>query len=249
LRLIKELAHRKHIRRSIYNSDEFGMIRTRLDELETASQTEIHTAENLFDCTKEVQDRTSYSPELMVIQVPIVGILKAVKKSREYRIINGALVMCNDPVRLSIPEEPSAQQYRKSMIPFEELNRASLGDTMGQGNIAKAVVYVAVEGNCGTFTIQEFTPHCTLESAAGDTYVRVLNHHFAIRPELSRVRHGKLEVRLGHTIEEGLVPLTKANERLYTKRSEKLFHRADMPRGFIKSPGGRSVTAQLQPEL
>jgi hypothetical protein len=184
---------------------------------------------------------------LMLIQAPVVGIVKPMRKSKEYKIINGALIMVDD-VQLSINEEPCHEAYQKERIPFEQLVGAEGHKAMGVENSARAIVYVAAEVPCGIFTFQEVTPSDTVETGMKDTYVRVINHQFIIAPEASNKKGRKIEVRLHHTITEGLMPKVKECNAFFARRNEKLFYRSDMPNGFIKQQGGNAVSMSMPME-
>ena len=234
LRLIRILGERIHCRYSIYNNDLYQKIRERLNRLEDASGAHVRCAENLLDCTTYVQDgKVPYiEPEMMLIQAPIIGIMKPIKKSKEYKIINGAFVLCDD-VRFSIPEEPCHMQYKKALVPFQDIKMQKV--MMGQPDRCRAVAYIAAVCRQGVFNFQEYSPSDTVTTWRGQSYVRLLNHQFLVRPELSKT---STEVRLTHLITEGLVPDIRSNRRFFVKSSEKLFYRSDMPTGYIKNAKG-----------
>lgn len=244
LRLLRILGDREHVRYSIYNSGAFQMIRSRLNDLERVAEARILTAENLIDCTIGVSNYQTVAPELMLIQTPIIGILKPIKKSKEYKIVNAALVLCND-ILVSVPTEPSAKEYEKVFTPFK--------DFYAEGGVfesvypveAKSIAYLAVECRQGVFNFQEYFPGDGMISSSGRNYRRVVNHLYTVGPE--RGVNLKREVRLQHTIAEGLIPDIPSNRWFLTKTSGKLFYRSDMPDGYIKEPGGNVRTEIPKP--
>lgn len=244
--LLRVLANRPHVRYSTYVTGEYQILQDRLHKLEERTGATIHYAENLLDCTSyvtsEQADFRQKSPETMIIAAPITGILKPVRKSKEYRIINGVLGMCTDEVRLAIEEEPCFDDYEAIRIPFQRYYRNQFHAAAGEPNNAKAVVYILAEVPGGIFSFQEFTPNATIVSR-DSKYVRLLNHSFTIKPEQSRI-NGKVEgeVRLHHEIQEGLIPYIKENQKYLQKHYEKLFYRSDMPSGIYKTPDGKIVT-------
>jgi hypothetical protein len=76
----------------------------------------------------------------------------------------------------------------------------------------------------------------------------VINHQFIIAPEASNKKGRKIEVRLHHTITEGLMPKVKECNAFFARRNEKLFYRSDMPNGFIKQQGGNAVSMSMPME-
>lgn len=244
MRLVRILGHRQHVRYSIYDSEEYALIRNRMNQLEEKSCAVIRIAENLFDCTDYADKAPRHSPSMMLIAAPVLGIVKPMRKSKDYRIINGALIMCNDPVQISISTEPCNSEYAKERIPFANLVQVAGHRSTGTNNEANAIVYIAVEAPSGIFTFQEMVPSNTIESARRDTYARVINHQFTVAPE-SNPRNQKIEVRLHHVITESLMAKVKENNAFFARRNEKLFHRSDMPPGFTKSRGGDVITVSM----
>ena len=247
-RLRNIIAHRPHVRRSIYSSQRYDIIRTSLDELAAASNATVYTAENLFDCTEEASQNSHTSPDLMLIQAPIIGLVYPIGKSHTYRIINGAFVLCKDPVRLAIPGEPCYDEYQKVMTPFSHLSRYSFMGIRGQVGTAKAVVYIAVEAPNGSFSFQEYIPGNVMTSAMGDEYAHMLTHSFINAPAATVNAHSSYQwmyVYLRHNIDEGLIQVTPEHKRFLVAQNEKIFKRADLPDGYYKSPGGATVSVAL----
>ena len=248
LLLLRILGSRPHVRYSIYESEEYEILRRRLEQLGSASNSTIRYSENLLDATSLVENSNRFrqmSPETMIVAAPIVGVLKPIRKSKEYKVINGVLGMCTDDVQLAIPEEPSFQEYDKVRIPFQDFYRTQFHKASGEPNRAKAVVYTAVECAGGVFSFQEFTPNAIVE-IKDEKYVRTINHLFTIQPELGSRDFGNAptpQVRLRHKIEEGLIPYIKENQKFLKKHYEKLFYRSDMPNGIYKMPGGQIVSS------
>lgn len=246
LRLIRVLASRPHVRYSVYDGEEYHILRKRLHQLEEFTNSTIHYSENLLDCTSYVQTSKKIrqkAPETMIIGAPIIGVLKPIRKSKEYKLINGVLGMCTDDVQLAIDEEKCFDEYTKIRVPFTEYAAGIHYRSQGDANRAKAVVYVCVEAPTGVFSFQEFTPNATI-SVGSDQYVRTIQHSFTIAPEFLRVNgRERWEVRLSHSIKEGLIPNIKENQKYLKKHYEKLFYRSDMPNGTYKLPGGQVMTS------
>lgn len=244
LKLLDILGRRPHVRYSIYESAEYEILRKRLDQLGSATGSTIRYSENLLDATTYAQSGKfrQTSPETMIIGAPIVGVLKPIRKSKEYKVINGVLGMCTDDVQLAIPEEPSFSEYSKVRIPFQEFYRSQFHKASGEPNKAKAVVYAVIECASGVFSFQEFTPNAVVKIKDSD-YVRTLSHNFTVKPELTSGGKNIPKVRLRHTIEEGLIPLIRENQKFLKKHYEKLFYRSDMPNGVYKMPGGQIVSS------
>lgn len=247
VRLSQMLVNRRHIRHSIYDSEVFGLIKRRLEELSNASGATIRVAENLFDITQEatsIVGRGKGDPDLFFIQAPVVGIVYPINKSHSYRIINGAFVLCKEPVRLAVPSEPCYDEYAKLCNPMASMSRESFMTIRAKSGTTKAVVYLAVEAPNCSFDFQEYLPSETITSTLEDEYVYMLNHHFMVSPYLYETPNHRtrgMAVRLGHTIEESLIQKLSEHKRYFFPQDEKLFKRSDMPPGFHKTPGGKSV--------
>lgn len=239
LAFLKILGRRKHIRRTIYDDTLYHAIRKRLDQLAEAAEVEhIAMADNLLDATKEVQDVAVGSTETFLIQVPCMGNVYPIKKSKNYKLIHGILINCAEDCLMAIPDEPCYQDYMDALIPFNKnLGKVASGMTL-RYNTTKTVAYIVVEATKGTFQFQEFLPGDKLMSG-GMWYVRTLVHHFCIEPEVGNASTGReIVVRLRHHIQQGLLPDTKANKIYMTRRGVKLFHRSDIPEGFKRSASG-----------
>jgi len=247
LRLLRVLASRPHVRyNTLVGTDETAMLLMRLDALADAADVgNIKCAEDLFDFTTRISGFKKASPDLMLIQCPLSqnGIQKPIRKSKEYRIINGVLVVCNDPVMMSIKEEPCDSEYRKSRTPFKDIIHVRGHLAAGEPNIARAISYVAVEAQCGIFSFQEFTPSHSINTSKNDNMIRVLNHVFTVKPEEVMNKMGPgINVRLHHTILESLVPNTPANQKYFRKsKNEKLYARTNLPDGYCKDKDGKLV--------
>lgn len=244
MRFIRILAHRQHVRYTVYDSEEYHQVRARLDAMEEKCGGSVSIAENLFDFTDYAEAQYRHSPQLMLIQAPVIGTVKPMRKSKDYRIINGAFIRCDDCV-MTIPEEPCHTEYDKLRIPFADLVDAPGQKSLGTINQARAIVYVAVETPSGIFTFQEVMQGQVIETSKEDIYVRVVNHQFTIAPEVTHKK--RIEVRLHHTITESLMPKVAETNAFFARRREKLFYRSDMPPGFIKSQGGNYLTVTMPP--
>lgn len=247
LRLLRILASRPHVRyNTLVGSDETAMLFLRLDALATAAKVApLKCAEDLFDFTTRIADFKKSSPELMLIQCPFSqnGIQKPIRKSKEYRLINGVLVVCNDPVMMSIKEESCDIEYRTSRTPFRDIIRVRGHLAAGEPNIARAISYIAVEPQGGIFSFQEYTPAHSVTTSRNDTMIRVLNHVFTIKPEEVMGKNGPgIDVRLKHNILESLVPNTPANQKNFRKcKNEKLYARTNLPDGYCKDKDGKLI--------
>lgn len=245
VRLMALLSSRRHVRHSIYSSERFRILQERLNELSAHTGAQIRTAENLFDITLDaVTDGMRPSPDLFLIQSPILGVLAPIEKSRSYRIINGAFVICKEPVICALKCESSYKAYQAIDGVF-----AASGITNSLS--AKAVAYLAIECPNGQFTFQEFIPKLRrAEDAFRNKYVTCIIHNFAIEPYIlpHPTKVTVFNVRLAHELRTSLIQDTPEHRHLFSPRNEKLFKRSDMPPGFYKSPGGKSVTVGLDME-
>ena len=248
-RMVNVLGHRKHVRHSAYGSACYDLIRARLDELAAYAGVKIFMAENLLDITVDAcTDGERPSPDMMLIQAPIIGLVYPIKKSHTYKIINGAFVLCKDPVRLAIPDEPSYNAYKRVENPFASLSKEPFMTIRGNVDTAKAVVYMAVEAPCGFFAFQEYIPGTTMNNVMEDEYARMLTHSFMVAPRKSTMESGRfagMEIYLKHDIQEGLIQVTNAHSRYLTAQDEKLFKRSDLPDGVFKSPGGQVASTNI----
>lgn len=248
-RLIRHLAMLNHQRLCQYGSHEYEILRQRLNEMADVAGIPIHCAEDLMDATTRVTKQSNspeWSPDLYIVAVPVVGYVKPIVRSKEYRLINGAYVTAPDEIRLSIEEEPCHHEYDKVRIPFADLqHRTKSLQATAVPNVARGIVYMAIEVPCGTFTMQEFRPTDAVR-ASGRDFVRVLNHHFHVEPELYSGGVGStdnsLTARLSHTIEEGIIPKTRANKRFMGHFSPKMFHRTNLPPGYVMRSDGTVET-------
>lgn len=242
LQFLKMLGSLKHIRRTIYDDRLYYSIRNRLSTLaQVAEVPHISMADNLLDATLCVQEESVTSPETFLIQVPVMGILHPIKKSKEYSLINGVLMNCAEDCLVAIPEEPCFKDFMSALIPFQaDLGKQAPGMCLHQIS-TKLVVYIVVEVTKSTFQFQEFLPGDKL-SSNGMEYVRTLTHYFNIKPELigSSFSSG-IAVRLRHHIMEGLLPKTNANKIYLSRRGVKLFHRSDIPNGFMRRADGEII--------
>lgn len=245
VRLMALLSSRRHVRHSIYSSERFTILQERLRELSEHTGARIRTAENLFDITLDaVSDGLRPSSDLLLIQSPILGVLAPIEKSKSYRIINGAFVICREPVRCALKCESSYKSY-------STLDTVLMAAGMGNDMCVKAVTYLALECPSGQFTFQEFIPKIQrVEDASKNKYVTCIIHNFAIEPYiLSHPTKGtRFNVRLAHELRTSLIQDIPEHRHLFSPRNEKLFKRSDMPPGFYKSPGGKLVTVGLDME-
>lgn len=247
-RVIRHLAMLKHQRLCQYGSHEYEILRQRLNEMADTAGIPIHCAEDLMDVTTRVTKKPptfEFSPDLYIAAVPVIGYVKPIVKSKEYRLINGAYVSTPDEVRLSIEEEPCHHEYDKVRVPFADLQYKTRAlEAMAVPNVARGIVYMVVETPCGSFTMQEFRPSDIIRTSSQD-YVRVLNHHFHVEPELYdsvSSSNTSLVARLKHTIEEGIVPKTRENKQFMGHFSPKLFHRTNLPPGYVMRSDGTIET-------
>ena len=253
LQLLRILASRPHLRCSIYNNPEYGILRKRLDHMSDRYGFHVQTAENLLDCTDRITGAYASivppgkvapkvilpgkSPELMLIQAPITGILSPIRKDPKFRLINGTFLCCKEAVMAAIPEEPCFNEYQKELIPFKGVYAGKGHRSLASQNNTKRIVYVAIESPGGIFSFSEYMPDKIINSGDLD-YARLVQHTFSVAPELVR---DTVEVRLHHTITEGLIPSIPENHWYLTRRNEKLFYRGDTPDGFIKQSGGNVI--------
>lgn len=250
MRLLRILASRKHVRYTPYDSWEYELLRQRLS-IHNSGEFHVQIADNIFDCTDDYPNayyqtyRNTNEHALMLIQAPISGLLRPIKKSKDYKIINGALIIGQDTVQMSLASEPSYKNYSELVAPFGALSRFTSVQGLSQSNQTKTVVYLAVEAPCGVFTFQEYQPGQTVKSSSR-TYARLLSHSFVVQPEQNGA---DIEVRLRHNILEGLIHVGRETRTLLSKQSTKLFHRSDMPDGFVKSKGGDTVTVKTNPSI
>lgn len=234
------LADRKHIRHSRYQSDIYNLIRIRLHELADASHSEsyIRYADNMLDATIHAADivgRKNGSPDTMLIAAPLMGIMSPIKKSQTYRILNGALVVCKEPIHFTVDGEPSYDEYQKILYPFRysrtDVNAITLGDT------AKAVAYVAVETPNDAFTFQEYSNSVVYTDHKNEEYCYMISHNFSLEPYMSGTR--VKSVRLNHDLQEGVMRKNPPHRRfLNPSRDETLFKRSDLPNGIFKNADG-----------
>lgn len=252
MQFLKLMRKRPHQRLNIYDSDVYNRLRNRMNTIAHMNETVIRSAENLIDLTDRVQgvvpratdDEPVFIPKdgaIMLIQAPVTGLLNPIRKSRDYKIINGALVVSSEPVMMALPEEPCKTEYHKMKFPFSGVYNYSMLGADTPSAVSKTIVYLAVEAPGCTFSFNEYmSSNGSITTPDGMNYSRVLTHAFNIMPELSG---DVVETRLRQTISEGLIPNTPENARFLTKRpSEKLFYRADMPTGFVKRDGMVSTT-------
>lgn len=245
-RLIRMLASNGHLRYCLYGSHEYALIRERLNEMADEAGIPINCAEDLMDTTAyAVKHRNQQAPDMYLIAVPVVGFVKPIHRSKEYRIINGAYVVAQDEIRLSIEEEPCHGYYDRVRVPFAHLQHKTKDlQATAVPNKARGIVYLAVEVPCGSFTIQEFRPTDVLKCAGRD-YVRVIDHHFHLAPELYdslNTVNTTLVARLSHTIEEGVIPKTLQNKRFLGPFNHKMFHRTNLPVGYVMRSDGTVET-------
>lgn len=246
-RVIHTLSQRKHVRHSIYDSHRFELIRERLHELSEATDRPIRYAENLLDATPDaVGEDCRPSPDTMIIQAPIMGIVPPIKKSHNHRIINGTLVLCKEPVYVTIDGEPSKQEYEKiTHKPFAARPNLSVA---AHGVYAKAIFYAILECPSCSFSFQEYFPKDRVQGSNNLEYVYMVNHSFNVDPVVytnMKNQKTRMSVRLGHSIQEGLIQDTPAHSKYFRAQDEKLFKRSDMPPGFTKSPGGQTVSVKI----
>lgn len=241
-RLLYVLSNRNHHRHSIYKSNTFDILRDRIEDLQNASGATIRVAENLMDITLDACIDEHTSPDLMIIQAPTRGIIYPIRKACTYRIINGAFVLCHEDVMTAVPCEPVYQQYRGLTVPMRFLENSTTTTNIGcwNGN-ANAVVYIAVESFGGTFSFPEYLSTQRMRAPNGDDMVYMLSHNFNIVPYTTG-KNMITALRLGHEIQEGFILDTPAHRKYFTPSNQKLFKRSDMPDGFFKSPGGKTIT-------
>lgn len=245
-RLRKLLSSRPHVRHSAYNSEVFSLIDERLAKLSEASDGALCAiAENLFDCTTNAKSAPGHYPETMIMGVPILGLLAPIKKSRNYKVINGCLVITKEPVVLALPKETSYQAYTNARRPFYDFQK---GKTMIPDE-TKNVVFIAVDVQCGSFSFYEYTRFNAPTTHLN--YRRMLTHHFTLYPYIVPMERKVDDVAdmtmamIKHDIIEGIIPDVKANEKFYGKHPGNLFARSDLPRGFFKSKNGVFTTYEL----
>lgn len=245
MKLLSLLASKPHVRRWYLSSKVYGVLLKRLEHFSRKFEFQYQTAENLLDCTFVAVDQlnrfSSKPPQTMLIQAPITGMLSPIRKTRDYRLINGALSIGGEEVLLAIPGEPSMSEYDVERIPFKNLARSKNAPSYGTFENTKTVVYAVVESHNAVFSFQEYFPKMKI-TANGVTYARLVDHKFMIRPCLNG---DNVEIRLFHDVSEGIIPDTKENFYFLRKKPhENLFSRTDMPSGFTKTPDG-DVVSQL----
>lgn len=247
MRLIRYLATRPHVRHSAYDSELFSLIDDRLAKLSAASDGAVCAiAENLFDCTSLAKFDPKQYPETMIMAAPIMGMLAPIKKSRNYKVINGCFVVTQEPVNYALMEETSSQAYTKARRPFIDYQNTK---TMVPDE-TRNVVYIAVNVQCGSFSFTEYIPRFNA-SMKWMNFRRMLTHHFTLYPYQIETPHPVADpadstmVMIKHDIIEGVIPDVKANEKFYGKHKGNLFARADLPRGFFKSKDGVFTSYEL----
>lgn len=243
MKLLRILAMTPHVRRWYLSSKVYGMLQKRLEHYSRKYEFQFQFAENLLDCTsvaaEQLKKVASRSPQTMLIQAPITGMLSPIRKTRDYRLINGALSIGNEEVLLAIPGEPCMKDYDVERIPFKQLAKGHLAPSYGTFENTKTVVYAVVESHNGIFSFQEYFPKMKV-AANGVNYARLIDHRFTIRP---CVDGNNVEIRLAHNITEGLIPDAKENFYFLRKKPhENLFSRTDMPNGFTKTPDGNVIS-------
>lgn len=243
-KLISNLARRRHVRHSMYDSTRFSAIRERLNDLEKATGVTLRIAENLIDSTSDAcTNGAQASPDLIVAQAPINGIIYPIGKSHVYKIINGAFVLCKDPVWTVVPHEPSYAEYEKILAhPFGDMARSKYMDIKAKNNLAKAIIYIAAEAPHCTFEFREYFPSEGMTNAYDDRYVYMLEHHFMLKP---RVTNNGPFAMLAHEIQESLIMDIPEHRRYFVTHNTKLFKRSDLPSGVYKEPGG-TLTVSLE---
>lgn len=259
--LLRHLVQHPSYRHSIYNSEAYGLIVQRLSELEEAAAKEtgyrvhIQHAENLIDTTtsaKVAANGRPASPDTMLIQVPISGIIPQIRKSAIYLIINGSLVLPDEPVIAALPWENSYQEYQKISQPFRRNRKYS--ETATAPMQCKAVVYLAVECPSNAFYFNESFPSILFKEKANETdgekvkpnsMVYMVSHHFNMVPSTTNPRASFIYPKLSHTIIEGAIPNDAKHRRFFEKKDAILFKRSDMPPGFHKHRGGGAVSVNV----
>lgn len=257
--LERHLVQSWNYRHSVYDSVAYGLLIKRLNEMEDAAASEtgirvpIQYAENLIDTTisaKIAADGAPASPDTMLLQAPVSGIIPQIKKSNVYRIINGSLVLANEPVIASLVWESSYPEYQKLAQPFRTKAK-TYSETATNQNMCKAVVYLAVECPSDTFYFNEsfsnilFKGKQSPDDGTPKSMVYMVSHHFSLIPSSVDPRASFVYPKLTHTIIESAIPNDKRHQRFIQKENAILFKRSDMPPGFHKHRGGNSVSVNL----
>lgn len=258
MELQRMLTRRANYRYSIYNSHYYALITERLKELEDASAKEtgvrnpIQYAENLLDVTTSAKKFNTVppSPDTMLLQIPISGIIPQIKKSNSYRIINGSLVIPDDQVIGALPWESSYREYLKMMNPFFEKSGKPLENTCAPG-YCKSVVYLAIECQANTFYFNESFPSILFKGVKEDENGKnvgmayMVSHHFNMVPSTTNPHASYVYPKLAHSIIEGAIPNDHYHRRFIEKDNAILFKRSDMPPGYRKIKGGTAVSVDI----
>lgn len=244
LRLIKFMGSTNHIRRHIYSDDAIlQMLLTRLGHLAGRYEMEYRIAENVMDFTEKSRETTepyNYAPQTFLVASPATGLLDPIRKSKDYKLINGCISMNQDDVFITIPGEPCEKEFEKVINPLRNFPGTHM---RASKNICHSVIYCCAECPCGIFRFQEYFPSMVWKDADSDLqYCRVITHIFTLTTEAVG---SKTEIRQKHYIDEGLLPKDRSTKLFLQKHREKLFQRSDLPPGVAIGNDG-NVTCTIK---
>lgn len=232
---VQYLAAMPHTRQSAYKSNRYQSIIRKLKEIDP----NINHAANV--CI-EVADADITMDVIMILGVPIYGFLGPIHKSRDYDLINGALIMTDMFMDMNKFDPNVANFEMIASSPFSENNGSSCRGVfrLHPDSPPRKLVYIAVETKYGHFDFCDYIPSKVQFAAInGIEYGYYINHTFHITPDM--MADSTIMLNPSYNCIEGLIPITPKTEPLFSRSMEKLFHLSDLPNGITKSSTHTSV--------
>lgn len=202
-------------------------------------------AQNLLIMRDSSETEYKPSDSIMIVVSPIYGYLGPIHKSKDYRLINGSLVMIGDQIgsgkKIQHNQDVLEATKEISISPFYyfcgyELNGQFSGIVT---NPTKKLVYVAAETNKVNFHYNDYIGSSFTATINSTKYRRYLEHSFILIPDIS---DNDVYVHPFYSISEGVIPITEYTESLFDKSKEKLFQLSDLPNGITKGSKGTSIS-------
>lgn len=232
---VQFLAGMPHTRHSAYKSNRYQSVIRKLKEQDP----NVNYAANV--CI-EAANSDITSDVMMIMAIPIYGFLGPIHKSRDYDLINGALIMTDMFMDMSHFDPNVAGVEMMMRAPFSEANGNACHGMFNfwPDSPPRKLVYIAVETKYGSFNFYDYIPSRDRFTAINRIeYGYYLNHIFQITPNV--MADSSVMLSPNYECIEGLIPITPKTESLFARSTEKLFHLSDLPNGVTKSSTHTSV--------
>lgn len=196
----------------------------RLTEYLKSRGINLQLAQNLYIVNPDERVEESDSTITFLLSIPLHGFMLPIMKDKHYKVINGALMMTNTFKGMLDFESALCDYY--SMENFLD----DAGNSWCAPNCNKVCYLLLDTDGAAPFQMTETLVNKDwLINNPG--YGKVINHSFTLMPDsvLVDLLPKMNNVHLRHIASRGIIPITAATERYFSRNKEKLFYLSDIP--------------------